>query len=252
MASGDVRQEKVQIARVLGRTFKTPQGSLAPLALAALVLVAAPQFASQHYLGGAGSTLVGDYRWPLHGGLMLLSTATAALLHGLVIRVCLDRLLERDVSVGEAIATVLPRTVSLIAVGILTAILVALGAFLLLIPGIILYIGWSVASAAVVQDGLSTVPAMKRSWHLTRGNRWRIFGLFVLVGILYLLALGGATLVAPASAGSAAASAGAIAVQAAIMALVELFAGSLKASLYFELRSAREGHPSEALAAVFE
>jgi hypothetical protein len=252
LAIGQERQEKVQIARILGRTFKTPQGSLAPLALAAIVLVAAPQYTSQQYLGDAGSTAVGDYRWPLRGGLMLLSTATAALLHGLVIRVCLDRLLERDVSVGEAIATVLPRTVSLIAVGILTGILVALGAFLLLIPGIILYIGWSVASAAVIQEGLSTVPAMKRSWQLTRGNRWRIFWLFALAGILYLLALGGAALAVQSSAGGGAASAGAIAIQAAIMAFVELFAGSLKASLYFELRSASEGHPSEALAAVFE
>lgn len=252
MVSDDGRQEKVQITRVLGRTFRTPVGSLAPLTLAACVLVAAPQFASQQYLGDAGSAIVGDLRWPLRAALMLLSTATAAVLHGLVIRVCLDRLLERDVAVGESIATVLPHTVSLIAVGILSAIVVAMGAFLLLIPGIILYIGLSVASAAVVQDGLSTVPAMKRSWRLTRGNRWRILWLFALIGILYLLALGAAALAVQSPAGGAAASAGAVAVHAAILALVELFAGSLKASLYFELRSAKEGHPSEALAAVFE
>lgn len=252
MAIGDARQEKVRIARVLGRTFRTLQGSLAPLALAAFVLVAAPQFAMQQYLLDSGNNVLGEYRWPARGALMLLSTATAALLHGLVIRVCLDRLLERETPFGEAIATVLPRTVSLIAVGILIAILVGAGVILLLIPGIIIYVGLSVATAAIVQEELTTIPAVKRSWRLTRGNRWRLFLLFAIAGLFYVLALTAATAVARLMLEGGTPMMGGIAAYVAVLALIEVLAGSLKASLYFELRSAKEGHPSEALAAVFQ
>jgi len=61
---------------------------------------------------------------------------------------------------------------------------VVIGFILLIVPGIILAIGWSFAPYLVIEQGAGPVDALKRSWELTKGNRWTLFLLgLALIGI---------------------------------------------------------------------
>ena len=61
---------------------------------------------------------------------------------------------------------------------------VLIGFVLLIVPGIILAIGWQFAPYLVVEQGAGPIDALKRSWELTRGNRWTLFLLgLALIGL---------------------------------------------------------------------
>jgi uncharacterized membrane protein len=61
---------------------------------------------------------------------------------------------------------------------------VVIGFILLIVPGIIIAIGWSFAPYLVIEQGAGPIDALKRSWELTRGNRWKLFLLgLALIGI---------------------------------------------------------------------
>lgn len=67
-----------------------------------------------------------------------------------------------------------------------------IGFILLIVPGIILAIGWSFAPYLVIEQGAGPVDALKRSWELTKGNRWTLFLLglaFIGINILGFCAL---------------------------------------------------------------
>jgi hypothetical protein len=79
-----------------------------------------------------------------------------------------------------------------IKVALLSGILVLLGFVALVIPGLVLSTIWWVAIPVAVVERPGTVASLRRSSELTKGVRWRIFGLFV----AYLLVLfGGLSLV---------------------------------------------------------
>jgi len=60
---------------------------------------------------------------------------------------------------------------------------VLLGMVLLIVPGIILSLGWSLAITALVDKNLGPIEALKESWRLTTGHKGDIF----LLGLLLLL-----------------------------------------------------------------
>jgi hypothetical protein len=58
------------------------------------------------------------------------------------------------------------------------------GARLVLVPALLfLFTVWTVSVPALVAERVGPVVALVRSWELTRGHRWRIFGAFVLISI---------------------------------------------------------------------
>lgn len=66
------------------------------------------------------------------------------------------------------------------------------GLILLIVPGIIVAIALTFTLYLVIDKGLGPVEAMKESWRLTKGRRWKLFGLsLAIVGInlLGMLAL---------------------------------------------------------------
>ena len=86
-----------------------------------------------------------------------------------------------------AIQAALPKLAPVLLTSLLVGILVGLGSLFLLIPGLILGVMFFVATVACVLEDHSPLEALKRSRELTRGNRWRVFGLLL---ILILTALG--------------------------------------------------------------
>jgi uncharacterized membrane protein len=68
-----------------------------------------------------------------------------------------------------------------------------IGFLILIVPGIILVCRLSFVSYLVMDKGLDPVAAIEKSWTMTRGHGWRIFGMFwlslllIVVGLLLLI-----------------------------------------------------------------
>lgn len=73
--------------------------------------------------------------------------------------------------------------------------LVMIGFLMLIIPGIIIWCRLSFVSYLIMDKDLEPMKAVEKSWELTRGHGWRIFGLaitsfFVFIGGLIVLFFG--------------------------------------------------------------
>jgi hypothetical protein len=136
---------------------------------------------------------------------------------------------------------------------------------LLIVPGLILMVIWSVAVPAKVVEKIGVFDAFTRSRDLTRGRRWPIFGLFVLYAIAawdperpvlaafapFALAKGRPN---GRDDGGFASSISVIQLVAdpLIATITTLVSTAGLATLYSELRGSREGVGPEALASVFD
>ena len=92
-----------------------------------------------------------------------------------------------------AIQAALPKFVPVFLTSLLVQVLVSLGMFFLIVPGVFLAVMLLVSTIACILEDRSPVEALKRSRELTRGNRWRVLGLVL---ILALLVIGTGLLVA--------------------------------------------------------
>jgi uncharacterized membrane protein len=97
-------------------------------------------------------------------------------------------------SLADGISVVLP----LLGLFILMILGLTVGFVLLIVPGIMLYVMWYVAVPALVAERQGVFAAFSRSRYLTKGARWRIFGLIVLILIIssVLGGIAGVTMVA--------------------------------------------------------
>jgi uncharacterized membrane protein len=164
----------------------------------------------------------------------------------------------RPVQITDAIRRGLSRFWSIVGLAILQWLGISIGFLLLVIPGIMLFIRWSAALPACVVEGLGPLASMKRSAELTKGNRWKIFGMYVLVwlvGIVLIAIIGGiifgligAASVAGLSRGFGVGSVISLVLSAVLTAYINV----LLVMVYHDLRVAKEGVDTEQIAAVFD
>src|SRR5262245_30316282 len=83
----------------------------------------------------------------------------------------------RSVVIGDGVGRAFSRFFSLVGISILVGLGVGIGFLLLVIPGIILALRWAVAVPACVVENKGPLQSMSRSAELTKGHRWKIFGL---------------------------------------------------------------------------
>ena len=84
-----------------------------------------------------------------------------------------------------AVAVVVLALLHLTPVAVLLAVLGSIGAFVF---EIVLWVRLSLALPAVVLERLSPWQAIRRSWQLSQGSFWRLFGILGLTGIVVLVA----------------------------------------------------------------
>lgn len=70
---------------------------------------------------------------------------------------------------------------------LLTMLATGIGFILLIVPGIILAVRLGFTSFAVIEEGLKPIPALKRSWELTRGRFWPLLGLSAIICLIVIL-----------------------------------------------------------------
>jgi glycerophosphoryl diester phosphodiesterase family protein len=143
---------------------------------------------------------------------------------------------------------------------LLMTMMVFVGFLFFVIPGIVLISGLILAiPALVIEPGLGPSAALSRSWELTRGSRWRMLGLLLVLTILLyvpIAAIGGIVALFVPGAGSIFSGRGvALAVAtAALSGLVQVFIYPLFYCVltvaYYDLRVRKEGFDLEVLAST--
>jgi MFS family permease len=149
---------------------------------------------------------------------------------------------------GEAIVKGFARFFPILGLAICSLIAVGAGFVLLIIPGIIFGVMFYVALPACVVERLGPIASMKRSIALTKGHRWKIFGILILIGLLS--GIGGAVIatILTIAGGAKTMLIGRFLWQA----IMGAFGAVVVAVIYHDLRAAREGIDVDRMAAVFD
>jgi len=206
-----------------------------------------------HQFGGDAETVGGAVRSFVAGivGVILEFLGQAVILYG-----AFQAMRGRPVVIGDAVRRGFARFLSIVGVSILVSLGVFVGLILFIIPGIILALRWSVALPACVVENLGPIAAMRRSADLTKGHRWQIFGLFVLIIVVAIIAfavigalVGMGLLAAPETLGRLVLLG---IVTVIITAIVTAYFNVVAAMIYHDLRVAKEGVGTEEIAAVFD
>ena len=157
---------------------------------------------SPEQLAGAAAGIVGFVIVAVIVAIVLISAQSAALVHAAA-----RRYLAKEVTIGESFRAGLSASVRLFVAGVLVFLaIVAVWAVLLIVAAIAnqgivwvvavlagivasayLACSWLVAPVVVVMEKLGPISALGRSWRLSGGNRWRIFGIQVLLLILNIV-----------------------------------------------------------------
>jgi hypothetical protein len=175
----------------------------------------------------------------------------AALVHGTIVS-----LNGRKASLADCLGTGLRVFFPVVGISFLVSWGAILGFLLFVVPGIMLIVRWVVAVPVRVAEGPGILSAMGRSAELTHGHRWAIFGtmfLFVLMlfGLeLLLLPLAAVASLSPAIQGHTLLLVN-LGLSTLVSALGSMVGAVLVASIYYELRTIKEGIGPEQLAAVF-
>jgi hypothetical protein len=119
---------------------------------------------------------------------------------------------------------------------------------LLIVPGFIALLMLYVAVPACVVEGLGPAASLGRSAELTKGFRWKILGLILLVSLISIICSLLVTFILTLFTGAFVATLGKFAVQALTAAL----SGVLAAVIYYSLRAAKEGIDIDRIVSVFD
>ena len=175
-----------------------------------------------------------------------------------LIRVAVAVLDGRPEPVGAYISAAARSILPLLALSILLTLAVWLGMILLFVPGIILAMMWSVAAPALVVERTGVFGSFGRSSRLTRGARWRIFGLVVLVFAIYWVAAAivgvgnvAATGLARATTVAATPPITTTLLSAVLQTVFIALWSAIQTALYVELRDWKDGPAGERLADIF-
>jgi uncharacterized membrane protein len=169
------------------------------------------------------------------------------LAQAVILYIAFQYLRGQEASLGDAVQKNITRVLPLIGVLILTGLGLSVGFLLLFIPGVMLLVRWSVAVPACVLDRTGPVASLKRSATLTKGHRWKIFGMFLLLWIVSMVVAGLIIMVARPFGALAGVVAGFI-----WTALWSAYFNSVWVMLYHDLRVAKEGVDVEQIASVFD
>lgn len=193
-------------------------------------------------------------------GVGILAIAFSILAQGALVRVTVAHSDGAPVTFGDAATAGLRKIVPLFALVFVMAIAIGFASLLLLVPGMILYVVWSVAAPVLVAENTGIFGALGRSAELTKGARWSIFGLQLILllvlyaiiavaGIVAIFALGGVQNLAAAQASGP--SIIPTLLSAAFNTVSITFAAAIQTALYVELRDWKDGPASAALGDIF-
>jgi hypothetical protein len=241
-----VGSAKFDIGEVVGETFAVTRRNIVTFGLLALLLGVLP------------SILVGFLSLSLgaadanNSSANIIVSLTGIVLQAAVIYVVVGEQVGRKVTLGQSLSRGGLLFLPMFGIGLIAGIGTVLGLVLLVVPGLILATAWSVAGPARVIEGPGVSKALQRSWDLTRGNRLRVFALFLLVwGAVLLVAVAAGAALGLAGFFGQTPTAADVVAEGVVTGLVTALPSVFTAVAYLELRRLKEGPGTESLAEIF-
>jgi hypothetical protein len=261
---GGATDRSVSVGRVFSRAFSTMGSN--PLTVfgiaflfGALPNVAMAYFGQSLVTTSATGPAVTVMAIAVPIAQLVIGIALAMIVQGALVRATVAHSEGREASFGESALAGLRVIVPLFIVGLLIGLAVMFGMILLIVPGVILYIMWSVAGPVLVEERSGIFGAFGRSSYLTSGARWPVFGinLLLLVIMWAFAALLGAVLFSIYGLqGLAGALAQGMPVWYLVVSCVTstismAISTTIQTSIYVELRDWKDGPATEALSDIF-
>jgi hypothetical protein len=254
MAVADLTED-FQIGRVVSRTFGVISRNFATFLIAAL-LILLPVAVLDFYNGTSNAVSAGRIDGFLWGaGAFVVQIACTYLLQASLVQGTITDLNGERTNLGNALSSGFQVVVPVFIISFLSLLGMALGMVLLVIPGIMLALAWCVVVPVRVVEGTGIGETFGRSRALTSGDRWKIFWLLLMYGIIaILLSLVMAMLTGVAISqlntvqGNIPYLAGTWLLQVVLAVVTSVGV----AAIYYELRTIKEGISPRQLAAAFD
>lgn len=259
-----VAGEGMSVSRVFSRTVAVISGNPATVLGIAFVFGALPSVLLSWFLQGlrVGMASDADSRLGYYAILlasMVIGVILSALVQGALVRTTLAHDEGRRATFAESASTGLQCALPLVGLAILMAIAVGIGWILLIVPGVILYIMWAVASPALVAERTGVFGAFGRSRELTKGARWKVFAVELVIVIVWWLISGIVGVMifrligieGMQQFGQRGLPLGWLIGNAVLSTLINAIWSTVQTSLYVELRNWKGGHSEEALQEIF-
>jgi hypothetical protein len=185
----------------------------------------------------------------------LVTTALAYLLYAAITHATISDLTGRRASTADGVRAAFRHAPALVVIAVVSLLGFASGLILLVVPGILLSLAWTVAVPVCVIEQAPILTTFRRSAFLTRGHRWPLFASYLaLIVVAFIVELVKFLIV---RAGLRPLGSDAMlyvnAILANIFAIgISAASATFVASVYFELRTTKEGIGPEQLAAVFD
>jgi multisubunit Na+/H+ antiporter MnhG subunit len=177
---------------------------------------------------------------------IFVSSIFALLLQSALVRATIEDLNGKRPTFGDSLQIAVRFLLPTLGIGFLVALGSGLAMIALVVPGIILWLGWSVSVPALIQERLGVFGSMSRSRALTKGSRWSLFGLFLVLIIIAMVIQGAVGVVVYLFHGIVAAI-----VAGVVQSVTSMLLSVAAAVSYVELRQVKEGTSVDELAEIF-
>ncbi|HEY6637450.1 MAG TPA: hypothetical protein VIZ61_07180 [Solirubrobacterales bacterium] len=214
---------RIEPGRVIGEAFETYRNNAGALLGVAVLILGVVGIAN-------GLLRTSDSVW-LALVASIISLVAHVLYTGYVVKLVQDvRDGRRDDTVGDLLSAAAPYIGTLILNGILFGIAVAIGLFLLIVPGLILITIWAVVAPSIVVENRGVIEAFGRSRELVRGNGWNVFGVILIAFLIVIAVYVIATLI-----GAAIGNAGLVILSVVASIVAEPLVALVSSVLFFDL-----------------
>lgn len=258
-----VAGEGLSIGRVFSRTAGVITDNPLTVFGIAFVFGAVPSVFINWLETGLRGTLTDEYSrlgyTAITLGSMIVGMILSALIQGALVRATLAHADGQRASFAESASTGLAAALPLVGLAILMGMAVGVGFVLLVVPGVILYVMWAVASPVLVAERTGVFGAFGRSRELTEGARWKVFGVELVVLLAWWIISGviGGLMFAMIGINGLQQMAqhglpiGWLIGTVILSTLVNALWSTVQTALYVELRTWKGGHSDEALQEIF-
>lgn len=235
----------LSVGEILDTAFGVYRRIFGTLIAIAIVCEGVPRII-QIYIDQSGGVAIALWLWLIS---FLLGAIGGLIAAGATLRAISETYLGGEPDLGPALGFALKKAWRLFVAGLASYLVMFMATLFLVIPGIIVACGYAVvAQAAVLEDDLRAgTDALGRSWHLTKGYKWRAFALYVVVFVILYVPVAAAGVLSVAIPGEGTRLILSVAAQLLWLVLYPIRA-CVFTLFYYDLRVRKEGFDLEHLA----
>ena len=249
LGAADAGAGSLSLARVISASVEAFRRGWQPLAVIAFCLSGPAALLMKYATMGLQPGAIVPPNWALFLVATVISVAVGGFVNSAMLHIILSDRQGMRPTIGDALVTGARLMLPMVGVTTLFVLGVAVGAILFVVPGIIIFLMWSLASPALVAQGGGVFDVLRSSRRLTKGSRWKLLALWgVMIVPMLVLQMGSASVI---GSDSETARWSAAVVETAVSLLFGMVSACVIASAYLELRRLKDGVNVDQLAEVF-